>query len=308
MELTTRHNALQQQEMPFDLQDRFIAFLDAKPRTVEEYSKSLRVFFRYLKERGIRQPTRETVISYRDHLKSEYKAATVNAYMVPVRLLFRWAQQERLYPNIAEHIKGAKLSKAHKRDAMTIPQVKDVLAGMDRRTLQGKRDYAIVAMMVTCGLRTIEVSRANIGDLRTVGDSTVLFIQGKGRDDKDEYVKVEPPVEKAVRAYLKARGPQGPSAPLFASLSDRNAGQAMTTRSISRIAKDSFVLAGYDSAMLTAHSLRHTAATTALLDGAPLHEVQQFMRHSDPATTMIYVHDLERSKNTSEARIAAAIF
>lgn len=309
MELITTNQALRQaQAINADLYARFVAYLDAKPRTVETYSKSLRVFFSYLADNGITRPDRETVLAYRDHLRGKYKATTVTAYIVPVRLFFRWAQQEGLYPNVAEHIKGAKVTRTHKKDALTTRQIKEVLAGIDQGTIQGKRDYAIMALMVTCGLRTVEVIRANIEDLRTAGDSTALFLQGKGRDDKDEYVKVPPPVEKAIRAYLKARGPAEATAPLFASVSDRNNGAPLTTRSVSRIAKGRFVLAGYDSDRITAHSLRHTAGTLNLLNGGTLEETQQLLRHGNINTTMIYVHSLERAKNESEARIAAAIF
>lgn len=59
-----------------------------------------------------------------------------------------------------------------------------VLETIDRSTLTGKRDYALIALLVTCGLRTIEAHRANIEDLRTLGDMTVLYIQGKGKDEK----------------------------------------------------------------------------------------------------------------------------
>lgn len=309
MTLIANTQTLQQmQELDRELYSRFMAYLDAKPRTVKEYSKSLKVFFQYLADAGVTRPTREVIVSYRDYLKEKYKAATVNAYMVPVRLFFQWTYQEGFYPDVAENVKGAKLNKAHKRDALTTRQVKEVLAAIDRRTLQGKRDYALLALMTTCGLRTIEVSLAAVGDMRSVGDNTVLFLQGKGRDDKDEYVKIPAPVEKAIRAYLKARGGASPDDPLFTSLSNRNTGLELTTRGISRIVKEYLVLAGYDSDRLTAHSLRHTAATLNLLNGGTLEETQQLLRHSNINTTMVYLHHLERAKNKSEDRIAAAIF
>ena len=77
---------------------------------------------------------------------------------------------------------------------------------------------------------------------------------------------------------------------------------------ISLIIKKRLKAAGYDSDRLTAHSLRHTAATLNLLNGASLEETQQLLRHTSINTTMIYVHALERAENNSEARIAAAIF
>ena len=160
--------------------------------------------------------------------------------------------------------------------------------------------------MVTGGLRDIEVVQANIEDMRQGPGGTVLYIQGKGWDSKDEYISLARPVEDAIKAYLAARGEtQGP---LFASASNNSKGGRMSTRSISAIVKGHMRAAGFDSDRLTAHSLRHTAGTLNLLNGGTLQETQQLLRHSNINTTMIYLHNLERAANRSEQRIAAAIF
>ena len=153
-----------------------------------------------------------------------------------------------------------------------------------------------------------EVVRADIGDLRTAGNSTVLYLQGKGREEKTEFIKVTAPVEKAIRAYLKLRKETDPAAPLFASLSRNSAGERMTTRSISGIVKKRLQGAGFDSDRLTAHSLRHTSVTLALLAGKDITEVQQFARHSNISTTMIYSHHLDKAKNSCGEAITDAIF
>ena len=66
--------------------------------------------------------------------------------------------------------------------------------------------------------------------------------------------------------------------------------------------------AGYDSARLTAHSLRHTAVTLSLLAGKDITEVQQFARHKNIETTMIYNHALDKAKNTCSKAVESAIF
>ena len=291
-----------------DLYTRFIAYLDASPKTVQTYSRAIRQFVRFISERGIDQPTREDVVAFRDELKEDHKPTTVQSYLVAVRLFFQWTAQEGLYPNVAQHIKGAKLNKEHKKDYLTSSQVKNVLGGMERDTVQGRRDYAIFALMVTGGLRDIEVHRANVEDLRTLGDSTVLYLQGKGREERTEYVKVPAEVEKAIRASFADRKDLAGSQPLFISLSNNSKGERISTRSISGIVKASLVRAGYESDRLTAHSLRHTAVTLSLLGGNSLQEVQQFARHSNIATTQIYAHNLDRAKNQCESTIAKAIF
>lgn len=299
----------QAQEVKAGMFERFIAYLDASPKTIATYKMAIRQFFTHLAENGIRRPKREDILAYREDLKGTgHKPATVSLYMVAVRLFFQWAEQEGLYPNVAQHIKGAKLDRGHKRDYLTSRQVKAVMGGVDTGSLQGLRDYAILALMVTGGLRTIEVVRANVEDLRTVADSAVIFVQGKGREERNEYVKIPPQTEKAIRAYLKARGKVEDTAPLFASESHNSLGGRLSTRSIRGIVKARMIDAGYDSDRLTAHSLRHTAVTLSLLAGKPLSEVSQFARHSNIATTMIYNHALDMASNTCASAIASAIF
>jgi integrase/recombinase XerC len=298
-----------QQSITAGLFERFIAYIDAQPKTIETYTKALRQLFNYFSLNGITRPQREDIIAFREELKaSGHKPTTVQSYITATRLFFQWTAEENLYPNIAERLKGAKLDKEHKKDYLTSRQVKEVLSGIEQDTLQGLRDYAILTLMVTGGLRTIEVIRANIEDLRTVADSTALFIQGKGREEKTEYIKITAPVEKAIRAYLKARGTAEAGEPLFTSLSNNSKGERLSTRSISGIVKGRLQAAGYDSSRLTAHSLRHTAVTLSLLAGRDLAEVQQFARHANIATTMIYNHALDKAKNTCSEAVAAAIF
>lgn len=301
--------ALQPAEITESLYRDFVAYLDADENTVQSYSRTLRQFFAFMRSRGITQPRREDILAYKEELRAHgKKASTISSYITVVRLFFGWTEAAGIYPNIAAHIKGAKIDRDHKKDYLTSAQARDILSQIDRSTLKGLRDYAMLALMLTNGLRTIEVSRSNVEDLRALADSTVLYIQGKGRDEKAEYTKIQPPVEKAIREYLKARGQTAPDAPLFASTSNNNSGRRMTTRSISAVVKGHMINAGYDSDRLTAHSLRHTAVTLSLLAGKPIDEVQQFARHSSIETTMIYNHALDKAKNGCSEAVSNALF
>ena len=295
-------------EITEELYQAFIEYLDASPKTIATYTRAIRQFYKWLSFKGRTQPQRADILAYREWLKEDHKPTTVQNYIIAVRLFFQWTAQENLYPNIAEHVKGAKLDRNHKKDYLTSRQVKVVLSSIDRSTVQGARDYAILALMITGGLRTIEVSRANIEDLRTAGDNTVLYIQGKGHTEKTDYIKLAPEVEAAIRDYLKTRDKLKDTDPLFTSLSNNSKGKRITERSVSGIVKAALVNAGYNSDKLTAHSTRHTAVTLALLGGQSLQEVQQFARHANIATTQIYAHNLDRAKNKCEATIAKAIF
>lgn len=302
-----RGEVVAQNTFTTELFSRWTSFIDAKPKTIETYTRNIRPFIYFLSDNGIRNPQREDIIAFRESMKESHKPSTVQGYIMAVKQFFRWTEQEGLYPNIADHVKGAKIDSGFKKDYLTSKQVGKLLQTIDRSTLKGLRDYAILLLMVTTGLRTVEVMRANIEDMRTVADFTALFIQGKGHEERTDYVKVEPPVEDAIRAYLKSRGKTEGREPLFTSIAHRNSGERMTTRSISRIAKENMIEADLQSDRLTAHSLRHTTATLNLLNGGTPEETRQLLRHSNINTTLIYSHALERASNNSEARIAKAI-
>lgn len=122
--------------------------------------------------------------------------------------------------------------------------------------------------MISCGLRDIEVSRANIEDMRPVGDRMGLFIQGKGHSEKDDFVVLPSRIEYIIREYLSNREDEYDSdSPLFISTSNRSLNKRLSTRSISKVVKTSLRNIGLNSNRLTAHSLRHTAAKLNLLNG-----------------------------------------
>lgn len=287
--------------------DRYINNLDVKPKTLDTYRKALKQFNIFITAHtgNTRPPEKADLLAYKNYLVEQGKTdSTVSAYIVAVRGLFTWLESEKIYPNIAKGIKGGKSgNKAHKKGWLSVNQVKNVFSEFKGDSLETIRNYALFNLLVRTGLRTVEVERANIEDIREEGGQTYLYIQGKGRTSKRDFVKLTDTALRPLQEYLQARGEKNTTAPLFASLSDKNNGGRLTTRSISRIIKNSMVKAGINSRTLTAHSLRHTAITFSLLGGASPQEAKEFARHSDINTTMIYAHNIDRIKGIPEHSI-----
>lgn len=295
-------------EITEDILTQFIEYLDVAPKTMETYMISLRQFYRWMSDKGIKQPVREDVMAFRDELLQNHKPSTVQGYLTAVKLFFEWTEYMGIYPNISKHIKGVRLDREPKKDYLTPEQCQDVLDSIDRSTLTGLRDYAMMALMMADGLRTIEVERANIEDLTVKSGRTVLYVQGKGHTERSMSVNIDPRIDKIIREYLKARGVSDGKAPLFASTSHNSYGQRIAARTIGCIVKKHLRGAGYDSERLTAHSLRHTAVTLARIGGEPLQAVSQFARHSSIAVTQIYDHALEAANNTCSGTVCDMIF
>ncbi len=290
------------------LGDEFALAQDVSGRSRESYRRSIRQFLGWMKNSNMTDPRREDVLRFKRDLEERgLRATTIHAYLVAVRRFFEWTESKRIYPNVAQGIKGAKRSNGFKKDPLTVAQVKELLASLERSSVQGKRDFAIINLLIRTGLRTIEVVRAIIGDIRQDSGEALLWIQGKGRESKDEFVLLTPDTLKPINAYLAARGPVSDDSPLFASISDRNRGGRMTTRSVSRIVKAALRDIGIDSDRLTAHSLRHTAITLTLQGGATIQEAQLLGRHSNINTTLVYAHNINRIAHAPERKIDALL-
>lgn len=291
-----------------ELAQRWLAFLDCSPKTQQTYTRSIAQFMRWLEANNIDRPQATDIRDFRDKLAEDHKPSTTNGYLMAVRQFFKFLEEQGIYTDISKNVKTIKIDDDFKKDYLTSSQAKALLSSIERDSLSGKRDFAIIALMITTGMRDVEVMRADIEDIRTAGDSRVIYYRGKGRSEKGKFKKLAPVVDEAIRDYLRARGKAEKSEALFVSDANRNRGERMTTRSISRIVKSRLVAVGLDSDMLTAHSLRHTAATISLLNGSSLEEVQQMLDHRSITTTQKYAHHLNRLESQAEQRVADAIF
>lgn len=283
------------------------------------YRNAIKQAAKYFSERGISiiKATDDNVYAWLEGLKKEKADSTVQMYLVAVRLFFAWLYTKGyIAQNPCEGMKaGVKINRdKHKRDYLSVARTQELIAAMPSGTEKELRNKAIVALMVTAGLRCCEVQKALYEDLRTAGDVDVLYILGKGHTSKDAYVKVAPDVANMIRDYLKVRFKGGKPKDkdyLFVSTSRNHTADAddeLSTQAIRAIVKEAMKAIGFDDSRHTAHSLRHTAATLMIRAGEDLNNVKQVLRHSNPQTTMIYLHELEREKNNAELTVGKLIF
>lgn len=264
-----------------------------------------------------------------NRIRIQCKPNTIAQYLRSVCQFFRWTASSGLYPDISANIHAPKVKHdIHRKDALTVKEVqtieksitaraserlmkaetarKDTAGRIQRTTEQGKRLYAMYLLAVNAGLRTIELARANIKDIEVKGGCAWLYVWGKGHTEPDAKKPLAPEVKEAIDEYLKSRTdkPTG-SSPLFVATGNRSGGKRLATTTISTMLKKAMQEAGFDSERLTAHSLRHTAGTNVQEITGNIYLTQRYMRHSNPATTEIYLHiDTERQ----ETEIATQLY
>mgnify|MGYP001350282212 CR=1 FL=1 len=289
-----------------ELVDRFIEAQDVKQSSKLLYRRTLKQYFNWVDNKGylLSEIARPQLLEYKDELLiSGMSSLTVGSYITSVRRFYEWTEANKFYPNVAKGIKTPKRKQQFKKQPLLPAQATALLSYYQDKAL---RDYAIVNLLLRTGLRTIEVIRANVEDITFKGSQRVLLVQGKGRDERDNFVLLTDKAYQPIAEYLATRGKVNSSEPLFTSTSNNSKGERLSTRTISYIAKEGLKAIGLDERSFTAHSLRHTTAVNILRAGGSLETAQFTLRHSNPATTQIYTATLNeerRLQNSGEALI-----
>lgn len=289
-----------------ELVDRFIEAQDVKQSSKLLYRRTLKQYFNWVESKSylLSEIARPQLLQYKEELLSSgMSSLTVGSYITSVRRFYEWTEANKYYPNVAKGIKTPKRKQQFKKQPLLPDQATALLSYYQDKAL---RDYAIVNLLLRTGLRTIEVIRANVEDITFKGSQRVLLVQGKGRDERDNFVLLTEKAYQPIAEYLATRGKVNSSEPLFTSTSNNSKGERLSTRSISYIAKEGLKAIGLDERSFTAHSLRHTTAVNILRAGGSLETAQFTLRHSNPATTQIYTATLNeerRLQNSGEALI-----
>ena len=284
------------------------------PRTRRAYASDLAELVSVLEawELKLPQVNKDHLHAYRSWLAGEEVpglakkekpcvTATVSRKVSVCRQFFAEALDRGLIDsNPAARLRGFSVSQDSKTLGLSRTQAKELLDGIETKTLLGLRDKAMLSLMIRTGLRRMDIIGATLGRLGERDGHTILTMISKG--NKERTVKV--PVEvarhlQAWRAGARAIREETQATPLFCGLvkSGRKehtlynvykTGQnPLSEKAIWKIVERRVKGAGI-TANITPHSTRHTFITLALDGGAPLHKVQVAAGHADPRTTERY--------------------
>jgi len=185
-------------------------------------------------------------------------------------------------PQCTVEIPSASAASRIKRlnDKLRPKQVAALLASCDRRRALGRRDYAILVLLVRLGLRAAEVSALRLDDIDWRAGE--LVVRGKARTE--ERLPLPADVGAAIAGYLQRGRPRRAEREVFLRACAPLRG--LTPDGVGEVVRAASERAGLGS--FGSHRLRHTAATQMLQAGASLPEVAQVLRHRTIATTVIY--------------------
>jgi len=146
------------------------------------------------------------------------------------------------------------------------------------------RDYCILMLFMSCGLRVSELVSLNVTDIY----EDHLRVIGKG--NKERMIYFAEGCREAIDDYLMVRNSEKIVAEdknaLFISRDNRR----ISVRGVQKMVEKKLKLAGLDSTRYSPHKLRHTAATLMLKNGVDTRALQEVLGHSNLNTTQIYTH------------------
>lgn len=281
-------------------ENEFLNYIDVADNSVNTYKVGLKHFFNYLKERDITMPTREDIIEYRDYLMKHLKPTTANSYMIAVRNLYSYLEYQEITKNITKNIKGVNVGNEHKRESLTQEQCKLVLSNA-----KDIREKVMFLLATTCGIRANELVNIRLEDFKVKQDKVCLYLLGKARDYKQDFVIVSNDVFEIIKEYINL---YHITDYLFTSTSNHNNSGKLTTKTIRLIIKNMFKRVGIVGDEFSLHSCRHSFATLSIQNGMDIREVSQALRHKSIATSMIYLHDMERINNKCTDSVSNLLF
>jgi len=229
----------------------------------------------------------ELVSRYKGELiQKGLKSATINRRLAAIKSLVCFSYNCGHSDFMLESVKGEKLSAYRDTSGVDPETFKRVLSGIDRTSLKGVRDYALLMLLWSNALRRSEVSKASIADFDPVTKTLRIF--GKGRGNNSEIISLGSGTVTAIEAWLEARGEHQPDKALFCSINPGYRDGRLSTQAIYNIVSDRFQSAGITKTM-SPHRIRHSSITAALeATGGDVRRVQKLSRHSLLNTLLIY--------------------
>jgi len=237
--------------------------------------------------------TPDQVADFRDQLlEKELSPGTVNRKLSSVRAFFDQMVLRRVIhinPAHPKLVRAPKRSTVHKMESLSPEEAVRFLSAIDRSTVQGRRDYAVIMMDLHMGLRRSEALSIQADQFKTAQGKAYLVFRSKG--EKERMVTINEDLAEALSAYAMDRG----NAPgwLFPGRSPET---HLSGDQFWRICKRYLEAAGINKKIGT-HGLRATFITHNIAAGTPLSEIQKTVGHSRGETTLGYARDLEMIKS-----------
>jgi len=273
---------------------------NASPHTIAAYRDTFRLLLTFVQDRLHKPPSAllladldaALVASFLQHLEKQRRNSmrTRNARLAAIHSFFRFvALQEPAHSWTCQRVLAIPTKKFERKliTSLTRAEQEALLAAPDQTTWLGRRDHAILMLLLQTGLRVSELRDLRCADVVL---TTGAHVRCRGKGRKQRITPLTRPTAAVLRTWLSERA-GCPGDPLFPTRSGRPLSRDAIEHRLATYAKTAAATCPSLSAKkVTAHTLRHTAAMQLLHAGVDTTVIALWLGHEKVDTTQIYLH------------------
>jgi integrase/recombinase XerD len=294
--------------------DRLITQRNASPQTIAAYRDTFRLLLRFAHDQTGKQPFQldiddldaPLIGGFLNHLEQARgnSPRTRNARLGAIHSFYRFAALE--HPEHAQTIARVMAipTKRHESSIVSyldLDEIKALLAAADPSTWLGRRDHALLVLMIQTGVRVSELTGLSVSDVH-LGTGAHIRVTGKGRKKRATTLTGE--TVDVVRAWLSERRGE-PDEPLFPTRQGRPLSRYTVGVVVAKHAAAAAVgCSSLKTKRITPHTLRHTNAMLLRTKGVDIATIALWLGHESTQTTHIYEHADPALKEQAIARTA----
>jgi site-specific recombinase XerD len=230
--------------------------------------------------------------------QSGLKASTLKRRVAAIRSFFDWLEALQLLNHNPAKRPLLRRIQGVSRDStiifLTAKQAARLIEATEEAGAAAPRDRALLLTLLHCVLRRAEAAAMDVAHVRPLGLYWVLDLP-RTKGGAAQYVKMPAHVVEEIEAMRTHYGIT--AGPLWRSMSNNSLGKRLSAHSIYCIVRNTARRAGLPE--IGAHTLRHTGCTLAIEAGASLQQVQAHARHKQIETTMVYIHQRDRLRDSA---------
>ncbi len=275
------------------LAEMFLDYLSVErglaANTIQAYRRDLAAYLKFLDavaKKNAAGADRDDIRAYMLFAKDKgLSVSSIARALAALRMFYRFLARERLIKaDVSSYIDSPRLWK-HIPDILSLEEVERLIEVPDLKSVQGRRDRAILEVMYATGMRVSETCGVKMNDVNT----EIGFVRCLGKGRKERLVPLGRKAVLALTRYLETARPRllkkGTAAELFLNRSGRRLSRVSLWKMVRAYARKARI-----KKRIRPHLLRHSFATHLLERGADLRSVQEMLGHANIGTTQIYTH------------------
>ena len=270
-----------------------------RPMTISTKLSRILVFLRFMEENRMTlcDLSFSVLTIFQEYLRKKYNTVAQSNINFTIRDFLRFAEAKNLVPDKASSTMiGTIYNNKHGRlpSTYTSEEINRILLSIDRATISGKRDYAMLALMATLGMRCSDICNLRLDAVHPESHSLVFKQQKTG---SYESLPLTEAIEMALADYLKNARPESESECLFIKCKGVHKNTTYSSGGLYPILNRYMKKAGIETKGKRhgPHSIRHSLSSNLLKDGTPIPVIAGILGHSSSEVTTRYLWmDLEQ--------------